>query len=199
MRRDDWLAQQLPAAMTEDDFLMRFLMIFQSISDTMLDQVDGLGHQFDPTVAPESMVHAMVQWIGVDWADSSIDSTVKRKILREYSALIKHRGTKAGLQALLEILMNDDNGTVAVIDEPGGVFRLGDAPTEMGHVRLEMSSPGWNRLEDLIRIIAGELPVSVTFELWVADKKEWPRPGRALALVGDGTIEADTSGWAEAS
>ena len=32
MRRDDWLLQQLPVAMVEDDFLARFLRIFQVVA-----------------------------------------------------------------------------------------------------------------------------------------------------------------------
>jgi hypothetical protein len=52
MRRDDWLLHQLPVGMTEDDFLVRFVTIFQRVADTVVDQVDGVEHAFDPTVAP---------------------------------------------------------------------------------------------------------------------------------------------------
>ena len=64
MRGNDWLAHQLPVGMTEDDFFMRFVTIFQRISDTVLDQIDSLPYMFDPSVAPDNMVRAMAEWIG---------------------------------------------------------------------------------------------------------------------------------------
>ena len=56
MRRDDWLLHQLPVAMTEDEFLVRFVTIFQEIGESILQQVDDMPHQFDPTIAAAPMV-----------------------------------------------------------------------------------------------------------------------------------------------
>ena len=36
MRRDDWLIHQLPVGMVEDEFLVRFLSIFQEVGDTVV-------------------------------------------------------------------------------------------------------------------------------------------------------------------
>ena len=46
--------------------------IFQDVADTVLHQVDTLPHMFDPTVAPDAMVRALGQWIGIDWIDPSL-------------------------------------------------------------------------------------------------------------------------------
>ena len=47
MRRDDWLTHQLPVGMAEDDFLFRFVSIFQNVADTVMHQIDTLPHMFD--------------------------------------------------------------------------------------------------------------------------------------------------------
>ena len=52
MRRDDWLVHQLPVGMVEDEFLVRFLSIFQDVATTVMSQIDNLPHMFDATVAP---------------------------------------------------------------------------------------------------------------------------------------------------
>jgi phage tail-like protein len=175
MRRDDWLIHQLPVGMAEDDFLVRFLTIFQNVADTVVHQIDALPHVFDPTVAPTPMVRAMAQWIGVDWVDSSLDDRIQRAIVIEYAQLIQWRGTKRGLRRLLRLLSG--GADVEVLDS-GGVFGEGEAPVVPPHVRLEMASPGWNRVEDLVRIVRHELPASVTFDLWIAGERVWPRPER---------------------
>jgi phage tail-like protein len=170
MRRNDWLANQLPVGMTEDDFFMRFVTIFQRMADTVVDQIDTLPYMFDPSVAPDNMVRAMAEWIGVDWVDSSLDDRLQREIVMKYSQLIQWRGTNQGLVLLLELL---SGGPVEVRDT-GGVFPEGESPHAPPHVRLDLAQAGWNRTADLIRIIRSELPATVTFDLWVAGEKIWP-------------------------
>ena len=170
MRSNDWLAHQLPVGMTEDDFFMRFVTIFQRISDTVLDQIDSLPYMFDPSVAPDNMVRAMAEWIGVDWVDSSLDDRLQRKIVMKYSQLIQWRGTNQGLVLLLELL----SGGPVEVSDTGGVFPEGESSNMPPHVRLDLASAGWNRTADLIRIVRSELPATVTFDLWVAGDKIWP-------------------------
>jgi phage tail-like protein len=162
MRRADWLSHQLPVGMLDDEFLVRFLGIFQDVADTVVHQIDTLPHMFDPTVAPESMVRTMV--------DSSLPDQLQRRIVREYSSLIKWRGTKRGLRQLLEVI----SGERAVVTDSGGVYAEGDAPRDAAHVQLEVRSSGWATESDLLRIVRSELPASVTFELVVAGRTIWP-------------------------
>lgn len=170
MRRSDWLLQQLPVSMVEDDFLGRFLMIFQSIADTELHQIDTLKHMFDPAVAPDAMVRLMGQWIGVDWIDPSLPDELQRDMVRGYSALVRWRGTRQGLKMLLELVTN---GPATVIDN-GGVYPEGEAPVTDPHVVLRIESTGWATERDVLRIVRAELPASVTFELFVGDRRLWP-------------------------
>jgi len=156
--------------MAEDDFLFRFVSIFQRVSDTVVHQIDTLPHMFDPTVAPEPMVQAMARWLGVDWLDSSLDGRLQREIVLSYAQLIQWRGTKRGLQQLLELL----SGAPAIVRDSGGIFPEGESPAAPPHVRLDIESPGWNSVPDLIRIIRDELPAMVVFDLWIAGDRVWP-------------------------
>jgi len=181
MRRDDWLTHQLPVGMAEDDFLLRFMTIFQRVADTVVHQIDTLPHMFDPTVAPDAMVRLMAEWLGVDWVDSSLDERLQREIVLQYSQLIQWRGTKRGIRQLLELLSG--GGEVDVRDT-GGVFPEGESPGGPAHVRLDMSSAGWNRVDDLVRIIRDELPASVGFDLWIAGERVWPRDDDETGITG---------------
>ena len=171
MRRDDWLTHQLPVGMAEDDFLFRFVSIFQRVADTAMHQIDTLPHVFDPTVAPAPMVRQMATWLGVDWVDSSLDVRLQRAIVTEYSQIVQWRGTKRGLRRLLELLSG--GGDVDVTDS-GGTWPEGESPHSAPHVRIDMSSAGWLSTSDLIRIVRDELPATVSFDLWVAGRRVWP-------------------------
>jgi len=179
MRRNDWLLQQLPVGMAEDEFLARFLKIFQTIADTELHQIDTLRHMFDPTVAPDNMVRALGAWIGIDWIDSSLPDDLQRRIVLEYSDLVQWRGTARGMRQLLELISLEP----AVVHDSGGVYLEDDSPPQPPHVKLYVASSGWATNADLLRIVRNELPASVTFELHVGARRIWPpepeRPGGA--------------------
>lgn len=187
MRRDDWLTHQLPVGMAEDDFLFRFLSIFQRVSDTVMHQIDTLPHMADATVAPPEMVREMARWIGIDWVDSSLDDRLQREIVLEYAQIISWRGTKRGLRRLLRLL---SGGAEVEVTDSGGVFPEGEAPAATPHVRLDMASAGWNSVDDLIRIIRHELPANASFDLFIAGEPVWPP--RSLRITRHGA-PADAS------
>lgn len=170
MRRPDWLLQQLPVAMVEDDFLARFLMIFQTIADTELHQIDTLHHVFDPAVAPDAMVRTMGSWVGIDWVDSSLPDELQRDLVRGYSGQLRWRGTRRGIRQLLELI---SGGPASVLDS-GGVYAEGEAPVTDPFVVLKVDQLGWATEDDLLRIVRNELPANVVFELYVGARRIWP-------------------------
>lgn len=181
-RRDDWLIQQLPVGMLEDEFLVRFLSIFQDVANTVAHQVDTLRHMFDPDVAPPSMVRALGSWIGVHWIDSTLPAELQRRIVTEYANLLRWRGTRRGMAILLEVI----SGAPATVTDSGGVFGDGDAPRMAPHVRMEVESTGWASADDLVRIVRSELPASVTFQLIAGGRSIWPPsddPGEAKPVL----------------
>jgi phage tail-like protein len=190
MRRDDWLSHQLPVGMTDDDFLMRFLKIFQTVSDTVFHQVDTLPYMFDPAVAPDEMVRLMSRWLGLELVDSSLDDALQREVVMEYSKLLKWRGTRRGMQHMLEVITSGE----VTVDDSGGVYPEGDAPRTAPHVRIAVEGTGWATEEDLLVMIRTELPASVTFELRIGDDLVWPvdAPGRELLAVRTGAVTPES-------
>lgn len=177
-RRADWLVHQLPVGMTEDDFFVRFVRIFQTMANTVLHTVDNVPHLFDVNVAPDGLVRTIGAWLGVDWVDPSLPDHLQRTIVREYSAGLMWRGTKAGLTRLLELICE---GPV-VVEDSGGVYASADVPATAPHVRMIVPTPAWTTEGDLLRIVRGELPASVTFELIVDGRQIHPPPVR-VAMV----------------
>jgi phage tail-like protein len=173
-RRPDWLLDQLPVGMTEDDFFARFVRIFQGVSDTVLHQVDNVPHLFDVAVAPDTMVRTVGAWLGVDWIDPSLPDHLQRRIVREYSAGLLWRGTKAGLTRLLELVCDAPPGDV-LVEDSGGVYTE-DVPNTAPHVRMSVPDTGWTTAPDLLRIVRSELPATVTFELAVGGRMIHPTP-----------------------
>jgi len=176
--------------MTDDDFLVRYLTIMQRISNSVMEQVDGLPHRFDPAVAPPSMVRTMGRWLGVDWIDSSIDERLQREIVRNYADLIQWRGTAYGVRRLLEVLTG---GEVQVRDT-GGVFAEGEAPGGPPHVRIDVNDVGWMSPKDLLRVVRDELPATVTFDLWSGTDRIWPDGERAPAALRRAPADAAPRG-----
>jgi phage tail-like protein len=170
MNRGAWLVDQLPLAMLEDDFLVRFLSIFQEVADTFMVQADNMEHLVDTTVAPDAMVRAMGAWIGVPTIDPSLPDGVQRRIVREHGQMLAWRGTALGMRHLLEMITD----APAQIEDSGGVYPEGEAPVNNGHVRIRVESSGWTTEDDLLDLVRSELPGHVTFELVVGDRTIWP-------------------------
>ena len=169
--RGQWLIDQLPLAMLEDDFLVRFLGIFQELADGYMLQVDNIEHVVDTTVAPDPMVRALGAWIGVPPIDPSLPDQVQRRIVREHGQMLQWRGTSMGLRHLLEMVTD----APAEIADSGGVYAEGEAPENPGHVRIKVESSGWTTEDDLLDLVRSELPAAVSFELSIGERIIWPR------------------------
>lgn len=172
-QRGPWLIDQLPLAMLEDDFLVRFLGIFQELADGYIMQVDNIDHVVDTTVAPDRMVRALGSWIGTPPIDPSLPDEVQRRIVREHGQMLQWRGTALGLRHLLEMVTD----APAEIVDSGGVYREGEAPDNPQHVKIRVESSGWTTEDDLLDLVRSELPASVSFELSIGDRTIWPTLG----------------------
>lgn len=180
--RPNWLINQLPGGMLDDDFLVRFLSIFQGVADTLVAHPEQLEHLLDPAVTPEPMLRFIGRWLGIESLDAATPLPVQRRMVAEMGRLIGWRGTRRGLLHALELL----TGQPAEVRDNGGVYREGHAPGAAGspslrpatapHVEISVASAGWTTPEHLVALITDELPASVTFELWVGGARLWPAP-----------------------
>lgn len=182
MNRGRWLIDQLPVAMLDDDFLVRFLGIFQELADRSISHADQLEHLVDVPVAPDAMVRFMGSWLGGNPIDPSLDLETQRRIVRQQGRMLPWRGTVRGLRQLLEMITG---GPVVVVDGCG-VHREGEAPANPNQVHIEVISTGWAHEDDLVALLVADLPAAVSFELLVAGRRVWPREA---ALVGSGQLE----------
>ncbi len=148
--------------------------MLQEITTTYLQHADQLEHVFDPTVAPPRMVRAMGQWIGLDLIDAELPERLQRGIVLEMSRLSRWRGTRLGLQGMLELI----SGEPAEVTDSGGVYLDGEGRAGTPHVQIRVGSTGWTDADHLLELVRRELPVTVTFELWAGDTQLWPEaPG----------------------
>ena len=171
MRRDNWLLNQLPMGMTDDDFFVRFVSIFQELSTTFLEDADTIDYIVDPTVAPVPLLPWLASWLGVSWIDSSLPEADQRRLLHHLSEAFGWRGTVHGLRTVLEAV----TGAPVTIEETGGVRRHRDEPCPTPSVRIRTASTGWLSDRNFVELVQDELPVSVVFQLEVNGRQLWPR------------------------
>lgn len=177
-RRPDWLLAQLPVGMLEDDFFRRFSQIFQDMADTIVEQADNVPNVVDLAVAPDPFVRYLGSWIGAEAVDASLPVPLQRRIVRGYGQILAHRGTRRGLVELLELL----SGEPAEVEDPGGIWREGDAPAREPVVRVRVASTGWMPADDFVALVRSELPAQVGLELYVADRLVWPAASQEVLV-----------------
>jgi phage tail-like protein len=98
--RGRWL-QYLPYIYSEDEFLGRYLLIFEDLFGP-LDQIAAHFDLFlDPRTAPESFLSELARWLGLV-LDDRWPAERRRAVLQSAVELYDFRGTKKGLARLLE-------------------------------------------------------------------------------------------------
>ena len=151
--KSSWL-QYLPSIYSDDEFLGRFLLIFESLLAPVIWTVDSLDLYFSPETAPPEWL----RWIG-SWFDILIVPDLpeerQREIVRQIGWLFLRRGTKAGLERLLELYF----GVIPEIIE--------DAPCHF-IVRLPLSQSPHPLSADLAdRLIDSQRPAFASYRLEV--------------------------------
>lgn len=186
VRRHDWLLDQVPAAATDHGFLARFLRIFQTLGDTVLERVDGLEHLLEPEVAPLPVVRYLASWLDLGIVDPTLDEDQQRRLVRSAGDALGWRGTRRGLESFLHMVCTgdditvDDHGWVARardIGDPGDLDGVED-PRALrgagGHVDIAVPDTGWLSDEDFLVVLGEEVPAEVTFTVTVAGRRTWP-------------------------
>lgn len=181
----NWLVDQLPVGMLEDDFLVRFTSIFQDVADTLVDSVDAIDAAADLSVAPEEFVRWLGSWINAyphpgEAAQGSGDHR-ERAWIRAQAGALTGRGTRSSLQLMLQELCGDR--PVRVTDG-GGVYPEGQCPAgDPAWVRVELPAITEVAPTDLLDLIRAEVPVHVAVEL-VVDGASVHAPVTAAAPTG---------------
>jgi phage tail-like protein len=92
----------MPSIYREDDLMARFLMLFESFWAPIEGQITDIHYLFDPRITPAPLL----PWLAT-WADLVLDQRwpeeKQRRLLRSIVSLYRRRGTRRGLEELLEI------------------------------------------------------------------------------------------------
>lgn len=91
----------LPDTFRENDFLRRFLLIFEDIWEPLEQRQDHINMYFDPRTCPESFLPWLASWLGIVLPTHRIE--VHRHLLTQAMDLYNWRGTRYGLIRMLEV------------------------------------------------------------------------------------------------
>lgn len=112
----------LPSLYEDDDFMGRFLMVFESFWNPIDVQINQLFNYFDPKITPPDFVPWLSSWFNLA-LDEGWPEEKQRKLIYEALPLYRKRGTRQGLQNFIEIY----TGYIPEITEHRGRdFRLGE-------------------------------------------------------------------------
>ncbi len=111
----------LPAFYEEDEFLGRFLMLFESFWKPITNQIGAMPYIFDPTMTPSRLLPWLGTWLDVT-LDDALAETRQRRLIQKAVRLYRQRGTKMGLTALLELWTGAE---ISVVEHRSENLRLG--------------------------------------------------------------------------
>ncbi len=160
--------------MRGDEFLGRFLFIFQEVLDELEDVLGQIHNYFDPLLAPDRLLPFLAFWVDLQF-EPGWPVEMRRKLVRQALDLYRWRGTKRGLQKYIELY----TGAVPEIEEemasmslgPGAVLGwntiLGGGKNYNFTVTIRTERPELVDLGVVRGIIEREKPAFCTYELRV--------------------------------
>ena len=121
------LVENLPtpfrrAATQPGDFLRSLVGVFEATTQDLDARIAMLGSHIHPATATGPWMDYIARWLGLPW-DDALNEAQKRAILQHAADLTEGRGTRAGVETLLECLL------------PGSPrrFRLTDTMVDYGY------------------------------------------------------------------
>lgn len=174
--RQSELLDLLPAMFAGDDFMNRFLCIFEDTFVPLQRLADDLHYYFNPLTAPSEMVDWLATWVNLT-LDESWPLEQRRQLIRSASGLYALRGTKRGLVEYIRLYSGIEPDIAEYVDgmKLGDETFLGENTTIAGRERhsftITLHLPGSN-LDELAgkettirRIIESEKPAHTTYQL----------------------------------
>jgi phage tail-like protein len=111
----------LPELYEQDDFMARFLMLFESFWAPIEAQTHAMPYYFEPQLTPPRLLPWLATWLGLE-LDPRLPEEGQRGLTRSAFSLYRQRGTKAALQKHLEIYTG---GKVQIVEHRANDLRLG--------------------------------------------------------------------------
>jgi phage tail-like protein len=101
-RRRSELLNYLPAMYATDDFMGRFLCIFEDTLKPLQQMAENFHYYFNPLMAPPDMIPWLATWVNLV-LDESWSLEQRRKLIHNAADLYSRRGTKGGLIEYLKL------------------------------------------------------------------------------------------------
>jgi phage tail-like protein len=159
--RSGWLVEQLPRVMAADPVLRDFVSAFEQVHDTVRERIDAVEHQMDTGLASPEMLQYLGSWLGVE-LEPTDPAEYRRSMVREVGRLLGWRGTRFGVEALLEAATG---ARVTVLDS-GGVYGANDpVPAPDTEVVVRMDHTGHLTERQVVGFLQSELPLGARLRL----------------------------------
>ncbi len=167
----------LPAVWSENEFIGRFLNIFEGILTPIEQTIDQIHVHFDPEMTPEELLPWLASWVDLV-LDEEWPVQKRRQLISAAVQLYQLRGTRRGLCEYLRIY----TGVQPTIVEHHGGIRLGESSQlgwntvlgeGQGHsftVILELEPSSVADLRKVRAIIEAEKPVYAAYRLEIVRK-----------------------------
>lgn len=151
------ILQYMPSIYRDDEFLERFLTIFEEVLSPVELVLENIHLYFDPGMTPESLL----PWLAA-WVDLSLDENwpieKRRQLIKAGVELYRWRGTRRGLREYLRIYTGVDPEIIEHFDEEdGGPHRF--------TVAVTVSDPEALDERTVHRVINAEKPAHTTYAL----------------------------------
>lgn len=173
-----------------DGFLRNFIGVLEATTQGIDARIASMGALIDPDTAPLPWLDFIARWLGLPW-DDALGAAQKRTLIHRAGDLARLRGTRAGLEALLESLLPGTPRRFRITDETadfgfamiggqscqgsalpallGGRTRWAaelDSRAVLGRMRL----PCEGQLDDGVYQLTGRLRVEIAA---TAERKAW--------------------------
>jgi phage tail-like protein len=99
------LVEFLPRHYRTDEFLGRFLLIFQTALDTIEQSIDTTHLLLDPGLTPPELLEWLGSWLDLDLS-SVTDVQTRRTLIERAIELYRWKGTRRGLRSELALRLN---------------------------------------------------------------------------------------------
>jgi phage tail-like protein len=175
-----WLVDQLPRVMSADPVLRNLVLAFEEVADTVRERIDNVEYQMDTGLASPEMLQYLGAWLGVE-LEPTDPPEYRRSMVREVGRLLGWRGTRYGVEALLEAA----TGARVTVTDNGGVYGQNDSVPAPDHVVVvQMDHTGHLTERQVLGFLQSEMPLGAQIQLDVRFQPQ-PARGRARPVASD--------------
>lgn len=104
----DLCMEALPEVYQEyGSFLHRYLSIYSSMLIDLQEKIRDVHQLLDVDTAPKNMLPVLAHWMGIDVSGDFLEESRLRTLVREAYQLKRMKGTKAALERLMEIVLDE--------------------------------------------------------------------------------------------